>query len=98
MGISSTLNLSCLAAACALSRRARLKQSIAPAVNRIKKMMTVKCRVRTLGSQLMQNAHFSNQPARVLILIMYDGGPRTGYPLKNSIPIHHSWLLMREEL
>src|SRR5262249_35199316 len=98
MGISSTLNLSCLAAAWALSSRARLKQSSAPAVTRIKKIMTVKCRVRTLGSQLILHAHFSNQPARVLILMMYDGGPRTGYPLINSIHIHHPWFLMREEL
>jgi hypothetical protein len=44
----------------------------------------------------MLNAHFSNQPARVLILITEDGGPRTGYPLKNQSP-YYPWLLMREE-
>src|SRR5215475_14174272 len=53
MGTLSASNLSCLAATWTLSRRARLKHSRALAVTRTRDMMTVKCRVRTLGSHLM---------------------------------------------
>src|SRR5262245_33553644 len=59
MGSASSPNFSCLAAVCALSRRAMLKHNNAPVAGRTRKIITVKCRVRTLGSQLIRPARYS---------------------------------------
>src|SRR5207249_3886962 len=71
-----------LAVVCALSRRATLKHSSVAVVIKIREMMTVKCRVRTLGSQLMRLAHSSQRKRDCQSCCVSSASPEMKFPAR----------------